>query len=497
MFKKVFFVAVVLAAFCLVTAGCTLKIVDLKIADGDWKSQYIVGEAFVPVPITVVYSNGREESGVITESMVEGFDTETAGVKKLIITYRNFKTERTVTVNDLTRENFPDITIDDRNFSELDEDSVSDLLDDLYIKSGSPENLDVGESLFPPITDFFNESKLGADAFHYIYAKLFRETDCFTEVLRRAAAEFDFRTVTADNASDAFFAVLKYFDRETVAEFNAILKDFSAVFLNDFTTLNLLKYLCSEVFPSEGSPEGGALSAIENDKFFKYVAAAFCKAIENAEERGDFDSEIAVSNLEFIKDIALEYAERGDNALISILGLLSGSSDECELGANSYTYAEFFERAAALGDTFGKFSDPLVGDLYFRSAFGQAALSLKQNGSIGIEADDGKFAADCTSLLYVADFAADVLAAAENGIPGDDTLPVITQWLLFPSLPGENRLEAAFGELCDFIRPVYDSMTEEGKAAVAAFVTGESCFSANIPENVLTLLSRSVGISRP
>ena len=158
MFKKVFFVAVVLAAFCLVTAGCTLKIVDLKIADGDWKSQYIVGEAFVPVPITVVYSNGREESGVITESMVEGFDTETAGVKKLIITYRNFKTERTVTVNDLTRENFPDITIDDRNFSELDEDSVSDLLDDLYIKSGSPENLDVGESLFPPITDFFNES---------------------------------------------------------------------------------------------------------------------------------------------------------------------------------------------------------------------------------------------------------------------------------------------------------------------------------------------------
>ncbi|HHT92204.1 MAG TPA: hypothetical protein GXZ66_01675 [Clostridiaceae bacterium] len=66
-----------------------LEVTDFKEKRQVSKTEYKVGEEFSPNGgfYTIVYSNGMEVDGMLTEDMISGFDSETPGAKTITVTY--------------------------------------------------------------------------------------------------------------------------------------------------------------------------------------------------------------------------------------------------------------------------------------------------------------------------------------------------------------------------------------------------------------------------
>ena len=85
------------------------EVTKLNIVDA--KDSYFVGDEYVESLVEVVYTSGKVEKVPLTLDMVTGFDTETAGVKTLTVTYKDFTTKYDITVNEdvivsIEEENF-------------------------------------------------------------------------------------------------------------------------------------------------------------------------------------------------------------------------------------------------------------------------------------------------------------------------------------------------------------------------------------------------------
>ncbi len=74
--------------------------------DGTPKTEYIVGEKFsaAGAAIVVTYESGKTKRIGLTEDMLEGFETETAGEKSVTIKYDSFEQALTVTVSEKAEE---------------------------------------------------------------------------------------------------------------------------------------------------------------------------------------------------------------------------------------------------------------------------------------------------------------------------------------------------------------------------------------------------------
>ena len=81
--KKVslFIVVILLLALAVgMLAACTgenedKKIVSIEFADGEWQTNYYLGQIFEPCEATITYDDGTTEVITVTAEMIRGFDT--------------------------------------------------------------------------------------------------------------------------------------------------------------------------------------------------------------------------------------------------------------------------------------------------------------------------------------------------------------------------------------------------------------------------------------
>ena len=91
MSKKVslFIVAILMLALTVgMLAACNdgdKKIVSIEFADGEWQTNYYLGQIFQPCTATVTYDDGTTEEVTITAEMIKGFDTSKLGEYEISI----------------------------------------------------------------------------------------------------------------------------------------------------------------------------------------------------------------------------------------------------------------------------------------------------------------------------------------------------------------------------------------------------------------------------
>lgn len=104
MSKKVslFIVAIFMLALTVgMLAACNdgdKKIVSIEFADGEWQTNYYLGQIFQPCTATVTYDDGTTEEVTITAEMIKGFDTSKLGEYEISIEIDGFMQTMTITV---------------------------------------------------------------------------------------------------------------------------------------------------------------------------------------------------------------------------------------------------------------------------------------------------------------------------------------------------------------------------------------------------------------
>ena len=74
------------------------KITSIEFADGEWQTNYYLGEVFKPCVATVTYEDGSTEEVTVTPEMVKGFDTSKLGDYDIEITINGVTKVMTITV---------------------------------------------------------------------------------------------------------------------------------------------------------------------------------------------------------------------------------------------------------------------------------------------------------------------------------------------------------------------------------------------------------------
>lgn len=104
--KKVslFIVVILLLALAVgMLAACTgenedKKIVSIEFADGEWQTNYYLGQIFEPCEATITYDDGTTEVITVTAEMIRGFDTSKIGEYDITIDINGFTKTLTITV---------------------------------------------------------------------------------------------------------------------------------------------------------------------------------------------------------------------------------------------------------------------------------------------------------------------------------------------------------------------------------------------------------------
>ncbi len=111
--KKVslFIVVILLLALAVgMLAACTgenedKKIVSIEFADGEWQTNYYLGQLFEPCEATITYDDGTTEVITVTAEMIRGFDTSKIGEYDITIDINGFTKTLTITVGYPEEEN--------------------------------------------------------------------------------------------------------------------------------------------------------------------------------------------------------------------------------------------------------------------------------------------------------------------------------------------------------------------------------------------------------
>lgn len=104
MFKKVslFIVAILMLVLTVgMLAACNdgdKKIVSIEFADGEWQTNYYLGQLFEPCEATITYDDGTTEVITVTAEMIRGFDTSKIGEYDITIDINGFTKTLTITV---------------------------------------------------------------------------------------------------------------------------------------------------------------------------------------------------------------------------------------------------------------------------------------------------------------------------------------------------------------------------------------------------------------
>ena len=80
------------------------KIASIDFADGEWQTNYYLGEVFEPCVATVTYEDGSTEEVTVTPEMVKGFDTSKLGEYNIEITINGVTKVMTITVVEKSEE---------------------------------------------------------------------------------------------------------------------------------------------------------------------------------------------------------------------------------------------------------------------------------------------------------------------------------------------------------------------------------------------------------
>ena len=452
--RKITGIILIAAALCFALVGCCEHTVEsLEIDDGEWRQLYYVGDSFVPgTPFIAVYGDGYKYYGLIREDMISGFDTQTPGTKTITIEYEGFIAEKSINVVELNVDTFPETEIPDTDDNEeLSLQHVNFELSQIFSEIGSPENLDIGRYLAPALYEIFDAASFGDHLFTDIAMILMYTNDGFSEMLKQAAAEFDFRTVTEENAVEAVKVLLKYADGNAMYSVTKALQ-FAAFGMDAGEMKGLLTYILKEIAASDDE-SGVSDGWSPEEKLMNYISVALCNAID-AEEGKVYSTAELRSMSELIANVAAEFLERGEAALTDIMQLLFGTDGLTEIGSKEYSSSEFCSTLAMIGKIGQRLSGGLITDKFFSYAFGDIAFELAETLAADGAYSPEAYAEDCVAMLYVADFVCDVMAAAEEGIPCNDP-GAILQWLLFPSIPGvEIRFEAACDQIRELVGPV-------------------------------------------
>ena len=104
--KKVslFIVVILLLALAVgMLAACTgenedKKIVSIEFADGEWQTNYYLGQLFEPCEATITYDDGTTEVITVTAEMIRGFGTSKIGEYDITIDINGFTKTLTITV---------------------------------------------------------------------------------------------------------------------------------------------------------------------------------------------------------------------------------------------------------------------------------------------------------------------------------------------------------------------------------------------------------------
>lgn len=111
--KKIILLTVTLLLLAL-TAGTVAacngetedkKIVSIEFADGEWQTNYYLGQLFEPCEATITYDDGTTEVITVTAEMIRGFDTSKIGEYDITIDINGFTKTLTITVGYLEEEN--------------------------------------------------------------------------------------------------------------------------------------------------------------------------------------------------------------------------------------------------------------------------------------------------------------------------------------------------------------------------------------------------------
>ena len=103
--KRKFSLFVTIVVCLLIAAGILSacnegekKIASIDFADGEWQTNYYLGEVFEPCVATVTYEDGSTETVAVTPEMVKGFDTSKLGNYNIEITINGVTKVMTITV---------------------------------------------------------------------------------------------------------------------------------------------------------------------------------------------------------------------------------------------------------------------------------------------------------------------------------------------------------------------------------------------------------------
>ncbi len=103
--KRKFSLFVTIVVCLLIAAGILSacnegekKIVSIDFADGEWQTNYYLGEVFKPCAATVTYEDGSTETVAVIPEMVKGFDTSKLGNYNIEITINGVTKVMTITV---------------------------------------------------------------------------------------------------------------------------------------------------------------------------------------------------------------------------------------------------------------------------------------------------------------------------------------------------------------------------------------------------------------
>ena len=111
--KKIILLTVTLLLLAL-TAGTVAacngetedkKIVSIEFADGEWQTNYYLGQLFEPCEATITYDDGTTEVITVTAEMIRGFDTSKIGEYDITIDINGFTKTLTITVGYPEEEN--------------------------------------------------------------------------------------------------------------------------------------------------------------------------------------------------------------------------------------------------------------------------------------------------------------------------------------------------------------------------------------------------------
>ena len=103
--KRKFSLFVTIVVCLLIAAGILSAcnegektIASIDFADGEWQTNYYLGEVFEPCVATVTYEDGSTEEVTVTPEMVKGFDTSKLGEYNIEITINGVTKVMTITV---------------------------------------------------------------------------------------------------------------------------------------------------------------------------------------------------------------------------------------------------------------------------------------------------------------------------------------------------------------------------------------------------------------